>query len=89
MGPLVVDDSVAAGGGAADDDDHAPPDRPVRFMVGSIGIGSPEDPGLVERCLLGFNAGPPIVPVSPKGRYDQKRWMLPLSRASAADRSGS
>jgi len=37
--------------------------RPVRLRVriGSPAHG-PEDLGLSERCLLGFNAGPPMVP---------------------------
>ena len=48
-------------------DDAAPPDRPVRFRVGGIGTDGPEDRGLAERCLLGFNTGPPIVP----GGYNQ------------------
>ncbi|MCY4633971.1 MAG: hypothetical protein OXG04_05600 [Acidobacteria bacterium] len=48
-------------------DDTAPPDRPVRFRVGGIGTHGPEDRGLAERCLLGFNTGPPIVP----GGYNQ------------------
>ncbi len=52
-------------------DDAAPPDRPVRFLVGGIGMRGPEDRGLSERCLLGFNSGPPIVPVAPRGRYNQ------------------
>ena len=42
-------------------------DRPVRFRVGGIGMDGPEDRGLAERCLLGFNTGPPIVP----GGYNQ------------------
>ena len=52
-------------------DDGASPDRPVRFLVGGIGMRGPEDRGLAERCLLGFNTGPPIVPVAPRGRYNQ------------------
>jgi hypothetical protein len=47
--------------------DDALPDRPVRFRVGGIGTHGPEDRGLAERCLLGFNTGPPIVP----GGYNQ------------------
>ena len=49
----------------------APQERPVRFLVGGIGMRGPEDRGLAERCLLGFNTGPPIVPVAPRGRYNQ------------------
>ena len=41
--------------------------RPVRFRVGGIGADGPEDRGIAERCLLGFNTGPPIVP----GGYNQ------------------
>ena len=37
-------------------------ERPVRFRVGGIATDGPEDRGLAERCLLGFNSGPPIVP---------------------------
>jgi hypothetical protein len=36
--------------------------RPVRFIVGGIGKDGPEDRGLSERCLMGFNAGPPFTP---------------------------
>ena len=49
------------------DDLRAAPDRPVRFRVGGIGTDGPEDRGLAERCLVGFNTGPPIVP----GGYNQ------------------
>ena len=51
-------DRQGPGGGAA---------RPVRFRVGGIGTDGPEDRGIAERCLLGFNTGPPIVP----GGYNQ------------------
>jgi hypothetical protein len=36
--------------------------RPVRFSVGGIGRDGPEDRGLSERCLVGFNAGPQLMP---------------------------
>ena len=36
--------------------------RPVRIAVGGIGTDGPEDRGLSERCLIGFNAGPPFIP---------------------------
>ena len=36
--------------------------RPVRIAAGGIGTDGPEDRGLSERCLIGFNAGPPFVP---------------------------
>ena len=37
-------------------------ERPVRFVVGGIGKDGPEDRGLSERCIVGFNAGPPFSP---------------------------
>ena len=37
--------------------------RPVRVRAAGIGTDSYEDRGLAERCILGFNSGPPIVPV--------------------------
>lgn len=36
--------------------------RPVRFTVGGIGRAGPEDRGLSERCLVGFNTGPQFTP---------------------------
>lgn len=37
-----------------------PGDRPVRALFGGIAKDGPEDRGLSERCLIGFNAGPPM-----------------------------
>lgn len=37
-----------------------PGDRPVRAIFGGIAKDGPEDRGLSERCLIGFNAGPPL-----------------------------
>lgn len=37
-------------------------ERPVRFRVGGISKDGPEDRGLSERCLVGFNSGPPFMP---------------------------
>jgi len=37
-------------------------ERPVRFVVGGISSDGPEDRGLSERCIVGFNAGPPFTP---------------------------
>lgn len=37
-------------------------ERPVRFTVGGVGKAGPEDRGLSERCLLGFNSVPPFEP---------------------------
>ena len=39
-----------------------PGTRPVRFTVGGIANDGPEDRGLSERCLVGFNSGAPIFP---------------------------
>ena len=39
-----------------------PGTRPVRVRAAGIGADGYEDRGLAERCLLGFNSGPPIVP---------------------------
>ena len=39
-----------------------PGTRPVRVRAAGIGTDSWHDRGLAERCLLGFNSGPPIVP---------------------------
>lgn len=36
--------------------------RPVRFAVGGISRDGPEDRGLSERCMVGFNAGPQLMP---------------------------
>jgi hypothetical protein len=39
-----------------------PDERPVRFTVGGISKDGPEDRGLSERCIVGFNSGPPFTP---------------------------
>jgi hypothetical protein len=44
-----------------------PGKHPVRIRAAGIGTGTYEDRGLAERCLLGFNSGPPILP----GGYNQ------------------
>ena len=36
--------------------------RPARMHFGGVGVDGPEDRGLGERCLLGFNSGPPVMP---------------------------
>jgi hypothetical protein len=40
--------------------------RPVRFRVGGAAKNGPEDRGLSERCIVGFNSGPPFMP----GQYN-------------------
>ncbi len=47
--------------------DELPTELPVRIRAGGIGADGPENRGLAERCLLGFNSGPPIMP----GGYNQ------------------
>lgn len=39
-----------------------PGERPVRYTVGGISKDGPEDRGLSERCIVGFNSGPPFNP---------------------------
>ena len=57
--PGRVDGVNAIAGGLGDD---VPGERPVRFVVGGISKDGPEDRGLSERCIVGFNAGPPFIP---------------------------
>ncbi|MGH1470690.1 MAG: hypothetical protein ACRBCS_05815 [Cellvibrionaceae bacterium] len=51
--------AVVSFGGLGPD---SPGERPVRFRVGGIAKNGPEDRGLSERCLMGFNSGPPFMP---------------------------
>ena len=39
-----------------------PGPRPVRLRSAGIGADGPEDRGIAERCILGFNSGPPMMP---------------------------
>ena len=39
-----------------------PAERPIRYRTGGVGTDGPEDRGLFERCILGNNAGPPLLP---------------------------
>ena len=57
--PDRVDGVATIAGGLGDD---VRGERPVRFVVGGIAKDGPEDRGLSERCIVGFNAGPPFVP---------------------------
>ena len=52
-----------------------PGERPVRYRAGGIGADGPEDRGLAERCLLGFNVGPPMRP----GGYTNNMHLLQTS----------
>ena len=56
--PAPVDGIANQPGGVIE----APGTRPVRFVVGGIGRDGPEDRGLSERCIVGFNSGPPFTP---------------------------
>ena len=55
--------------------------RPVRIAAGGIGTDGPEDRGLSERCIIGFNAGPPLYPQS----LQQQRADLSVKRHSSPD----
>lgn len=57
--PPMVDGAIVQRGGLGPDTGG---DRPVRFRVGGIRKDGPEDRGLSERCLMGFNSGPPFMP---------------------------
>jgi len=37
-------------------------ERPIRVLSAGTRANGPEDRGLAERCLVGFNSGPPMVP---------------------------
>lgn len=57
--PPFADDAIIVQGRLAPDIEG---ERPVRVITGGIGKDGPEDRGLSERCIMGFNAGPPIQP---------------------------
>ena len=57
--PAAVEGAPRQFGGLGPD---IPGDRPVRYVVGGIAKDGPEDRGLSERCIVGFNSGPPFVP---------------------------
>ena len=59
--PNLVEGAYLQSGGVGSD---IPGERPVRFVVGGIRKDGPEDRGLSERCIVGFNAGPPFMPSS-------------------------
>lgn len=56
--PLVEGAPIGRGGLGPD----IPGERPVRYTVGGIAKDGPEDRGLSERCIVGFNSGPPFNP---------------------------
>jgi len=57
--PPAVEGAQRQYGGLGPD---IPSTRPVRFVVGGIAKDGPEDRGSSERCLVGFNSGPPFTP---------------------------
>ena len=57
--PARVEGAPVQRGGLGPD---IPGERPVRYTVGGIAKDGPEDRGLSERCIVGFNSGPPFVP---------------------------
>ena len=57
--PALVEGAAIAFGGLGPD---VPGERPVRYSVGGIAKNGPEDRGLSERCIVGFNSGPPFGP---------------------------
>ncbi len=57
--PALKPGAVEQLGSATED---LPGHRPVRYRAGGIGTDGPEDRGLGERCLVGFNSGPPMMP---------------------------
>ena len=58
MPPMQPGVKIEAGGLGPDTGGQ----RPVRFRVGGVRKDGPEDRGLSERCLMGFNSGPPFMP---------------------------
>ena len=57
--PATVEGVQTQFGGLGPD---VPGERPVLYTVGGIAKDGPEDRGLSERCIVGFNSGPPFVP---------------------------
>ena len=57
--PAAVEGAPRQYGGLGPD---VPGERPVRYTVGGITKDGPEDRGLSERCIVGFNSGPPFRP---------------------------
>lgn len=57
--PDRVEGAAISFGGLGED---VPGERPVRYPVGGIAKDGPEDRGLSERCIVGFNSGPPFRP---------------------------
>ena len=54
---------------------YLPAERPIRYRGGGAYANGPEDRGLAERCILGFNSGPPVRP----GGYNQNMQVFQTS----------
>lgn len=57
--PETVEGVAVQVGGLGPDE---PGNRPTRMVVGGISKDGPEDRGISERCIVGFNSGPPFTP---------------------------
>jgi len=57
--PAFTDDAVIIRERLAPDIEG---ERPALIITGGIGTDGPEDRGLSERCIMGFNSGPPLSP---------------------------
>lgn len=57
--PPTVEGTVVQMGGLGPDFNGT---RPVLVPVGGISKDGPEDRGISERCIVGFNSGPPFMP---------------------------
>lgn len=57
--PSLAEGAARQSGSLVED---IPGTRPVRYRSGGIGLDGPEDRALAERCLVGFNSGPPMMP---------------------------
>ncbi len=51
---------------------HVPGKLPVRYRIGGTGADGPDERGLAARCLVGYNAGPPMLP----GGYNNNMQIL-------------
>ena len=63
--PPLMPQALQQFGSFGDDvPDEAHRQPPLRYRSGGAGTDGPEDRGLAERCIVGFNAGPPMAPSS-------------------------
>jgi hypothetical protein len=63
--PPLMPQALQQFGSFGDDvPDEAHRQPPLRYRSGGAGTDGPEDRGLAERCIVSFNAGPPMAPSS-------------------------